>query len=555
MYVVSATNLRQDDPYMDMNSIFSDTSSLPGSTPGGAWKHAFLKNVVDVLLVDVGQRRSVTMRVRGYVHEVSHKATQIPDVFVERSRVPTIDTTVIGIVGNKTLVDVRFNVDISHTKLLDSSSWSFHLSFPPLFKFITLFSSQTRTDYLCALIEEDPTAMAMEISSISFTLSWPQGPKDPYITVNSKVVDIPSRSPGYLKIGSSPDTDYSCIIDNGKKKYEVNVKTPPVSLESYLSHYRSCRVADDTLQIMDVSGSRTYDLSTTDQEVVTNLRKLGIIKSGDRIILKNTDHSLLAVGNRETISSCGSFYVIPSFDDNIDQYIRLESQEGSHVVSFDNTESFVEYRSVKYGHGESFMIGSRVVEVVKGSIILVVFNDAPLEFPGGSSTASQVITSGDMILRDLILKSSNQVTTKISGETTYGTSSYFVYDSINENTLEVTRVRHGLDDSGEIGSMSFNVLYTPSSGAQVMHEAMEIDPTETRISTINDTGSLDATFDSSGLRFNSDSGDVYFGANQEFRIHYEPASGNDPSMLQIQGYSSDTASYVTRQLITNEPVG
>jgi len=326
--------------------------------------------------------------------------------------------------------------------------------------------------------------MAMEISSISFTLSWPQGPKDPYITVNSKVVDIPSRSPGYLKIGSSPDTDYSCIIDNGKKKYEVNVKTP-----------------------------------------------------------------------RETISSCGSFYVIPSFDDNIDQYIRLESQEGSHVVSFDNTESFVEYRSVKYGHGESFMIGSRVVEVVKGSIILVVFNDAPLEFPGGSSTASQVITSGDMILRDLILKSSNQVTTKISGETTYGTSSYFVYDSINENTLEVTRVRHGLDDSGEIGSMSFNVLYTPSSGAQVMHEAMEIDPTETRISTINDTGSLDATFDSSGLRFNSDSGDVYFGANQEFRIHYEPASGNDPSMLQIQGYSSDTASYVTRQLITNEPVG
>jgi len=246
------------------------------------------------------------------------------------------------------------------------------------------------------------------------------------------------------------------------------------------------------------------------------------------------------VGNRETISSCGSFYVIPSFDDNIDQYIRLESQEGSHVVSFDNTESFVEYRSVKYGHGE---------------IILVVFNDAPLEFPGGSSTASQVITSGDMILRDLILKSSNQVTTKISGETTYGTSSYFVYDSINENTLEVTRVRHGLDDSGEIGSMSFNVLYTPSSGAQVMHEAMEIDPTETRISTINDTGSLDATFDSSGLRFNSDSGDVYFGANQEFRIHYEPASGNDPSMLQIQGYSSDTASYVTRQLITNEPVG
>jgi hypothetical protein len=84
---------------------------------------------------------------------------------------------------------------------------------------------------------------------------------------------------------------------------------------------------------------------------------------------------------------------------------------------------------------------------------------------------------------------------------------------------------------------------------------MEIDPSETTISAIDATGSLDATFDASGLRFNSNSGDVYFGSAQEFRIHFEPASGNDPSMLQIQGYSSDTSSYVTRQLITNEPVG
>jgi len=548
MYVVSGTNRRQDDPSLDMTSIFS------GSTPGGSWKHAFLKNVVDVLLTDVSQRRSVTLRVRGYVYEVSHKTTQVPDVFVERSRVPTVDTTVIGVVGNKTIVDVRFNVDISQANVLNDSSWSFHLSFPPLFKFVTLFSPQTQTDYLCALVEEDSTAMAMEISCISFTLTWPQGPKDPHVTVNSKVVDIPSGSPGYLRIGSSPETDYSCVIDNGRKKYEVNLKTPPLSLESYLSHYRSCRVADGFIG-SDLWGSRTYDLSTTDQEVVTNLRKLGIIRSGDRIILKDADRSLLAVGNMETISKSGSFYVIPSFDENNDQYIRLESREGSHVVSFDNTESFVEYKSVKYGHGESFMVGSRAVEVAKGSIILIVFDDAPLEFPGGSSTAAQVITSGDMILRDLILKSSSQVTTKLPGETTYGISSYFVYDSVNETTLEATRVRHGLDDSGDIGSMSFNVLYTPSSGTHVMHEALGIDPTETRISTIDATGSLDATFDSSGLRFNSDSGDVYFGANQEFRIHYEPASGNDPAMLQIQGFSSDTASYVTRQLITNEPVG
>ena len=102
--------------------------------------------------------------------------------------------------------------------------------------------------------------------------------------------------------------------------------------------------------------------------------------------------------------------------------------------------------------------------------------------------------------------------------------------------------------------MTIDVLYTESNGNKILHRALEISPSETVINLQDNSSSLKATFDVNGLKFNSNSGDVYFGENQTFRIHYEPVSGNDPAMLQIQGYDDASSSYVTRQLITNQAV-
>lgn len=549
MYVVSASNRRLEPPLLDMISIFS----TPGLSEDN-WRHSFSKSPMEVLITDVDQKMSLVLKVRGYVHDVSSRVPlekRITEVFVGRTRVPVISTRVVGKKGNKVIVDVGFMVSVSDVKSVDESSWAFHLSVPHGFNSVTMCSPLTQTTYLCALVEE-PSAMAMDVSPVSFTLVWPHGTRVPLVKVNSRLVDTPTGSPDRIRVGALPETEYVCEIDNGHKRYEVVLQTPVASRETYETHYRSCRIPGDS---GDVSISRTYDLSQTESGIISDLRRYGVISPGDRVILGGSDRVLVAVGSGETISEGGCFYVIPSFEEDSDQYLCMETPEGSHVVSFDNTESFVGYNSNTYFHGDKFLIGSRMVEVVKGSLILIVHDDAPLVFPGGVTTASQVATAGDIVLRDLILKSSSQVTSKVSGDFTYGNSSYYVYDSVNGTTLEATRVRHGLDDSGNTGSMTFNVLYTPSSGTQVLHDALEVDPSQTRIKTIDLTGSLEATFDSSGLRFNSDSGDVYFGASQEFRIHYESASGNDPAMLQIQGYNSDTGSYVTRQLITNEPVG
>lgn len=542
MYVVSATNRRKDSPEMDMVSMFND-----GLDRVTQWKTSFISSPIKVLLTDVTDALSFSLKIRGYMHDLSSPSSpmekRVTDVFVGGTRVPISETSVIGRKGNKLIIDASFVVSVSDVNMVDKNTWSFLLSAPQGFNAMTLCSPETPTKYLYSLVQE-PSSMATEVSPVSFMLMWPQGPRNPSVTINEVPVDLPKKSPNRLRVQASPETKYICVVDNGSKKYEVVVNTPAITKESLSIHYRSCIVEGGA-----------FDLSHTDQGTIRDLRRFGVIRPGDRVILASSTNPLVAVGSGETITESGSFYVIPSFVEGTEQYLCMETQEGSHIVTFDNSESFVGYDSNRYCHGDKFVIGSKMVEVVKGSLILILHDDVPLLFPGGVTTASQVATAGDIVLRDLILKCSNQVTTKVSGDFTYGISSYYVYNPITGTTLEATRVSHGINDAGDTGSMSFNVLYTPSTGPQLIHNALEIEPSKTTISTIDSSGALEATFDSSGLRFNSDSGDVYFGASQEFRIHYEPSSGNNPSMLQIQGYDSSTSGYVTRQLISNEPVG
>lgn len=547
MYVVSRNNQRKDHPPLSMYSILKE--DYTGDSDN--WKKSFKSSIVDVMLTDMLDSLSTTVKIRGYIYDVTHRSTietRLTDVLVGSNRIPLMDIDIVENRGNKIVIDMRFVINKSDVNVIDPGTWSFRLTTPHGFSVMTMCSPLVATNYLCALTE-DPYAVATDVSPVSFTLMWPQGIGIPVIKINSKSVEIPSVSTNRIRVVSTPSTTYSCFIDNGSSKYEICLTTPSISKESYSIHYRSCKV--DTSN----NDNATYDLSDTDPGVIRDLRRYGVIKPGDRVLLKNHTDPLLAVGDGETISDSGSFYVIPSFDKDDGQFVCMESPEGSHIVTFDNTEEFVGYNDTKYLHGDKFVIGSRMVEVMKGSIILILHDDVPLSFPGGSTTASQVLTAGDIVLRDLIMKSSTQVTAKLSGESTYGHSSYYVYNPTDGTTLEASRIQHGLNEQGDTGSISLNVLYTPTVGNQTVHNALEVDPSMTRMNMIDSTGSLEATFDTTGLRFNSDSGDIYFGSSQEFRIHYEPSSSGDPSMLQIQGYDSTNGEYITRQLITNEPVG
>lgn len=506
------------------------------------WKLSYKKNELNILLTEA-TKLSYSFTIRGVYYD--HSFPNLTDVYVGNTRIPIYKVVNVMKKGNKQVADITFILSKSDTKIVENNTWAFSIKIPNKFQAMTFLSTKTDLRYLCALVEES-CIVAVEVSSISFRLMWPEHTDKSNVSVNGKNLEIEGNQ---MKVNSTPETIYDCVITCGQEIYKINVKTPSETKESYECHYNSCRKVLENVTV--------YDISETSQDIIKRMREHGVIKTGDVILVKdiNNDKKILkAIGNGNTFSESGSFYIIPSFDTEEEQWVCMETNDESHIITFDNSESFVGYKDSKYTHGETFHIGSRAVNVVKGSIILVIYDDVPALFPGGTVTASQILTAGDVVIRDLIMRSSYQITEKVDGEYTYGKSSYYVYNPVANTTLEATRIGHGLNDDETAGSMTMDVLYTESNGNKILHRALAISPNETVIQMIDNSSSLTATFDVNGLRFNSDSGDIYFGENQTFRIHYEPESGNDPAMLQIQGYDTVSSSYITRQLITNQSV-
>ncbi len=536
MYVISSSNKRTDYPVFEMESVMN------GVVPK-EWNLLYKKGQIDILMTNIVSKSHI-VRMRGCIYENTNPS--LTSVMIGSTRIPIVDVNRIGKKGNKTIVDIKFLLSSSNVMIVEPKTWSFSMFFPVGFEVTTLISDKSTIGYVLSLVEA-PIAVGLEISPVSFTLMWPEGENTSTVLINDKTLKIESNR---VLITAVPDTTYICDIDNGTNRYKIDVVTPCASVESYRLHYRTCK--------KQIGNGYIYDLTDTDPTVIFDLRKHGIIGQGDTLLLRdqNSDetYTLKAVGNGGTICKNGSFYIIPSFETEEEQCVCMETLMGSKLIKFDRTESFVKYDDNIYTYGDKFSIGDQMVNVVKGSIILILYDDGPGLFPGGATTASQVLTSGDVVMRDLIMRSSYQVTEKVDGDYTYGQTSFFMYNSSANSTQEATRVTHFLDDGQTTGGVTIDVLYTPSTGSAVLHRSVVIEPSETTFTTIDSTTTTAATFDTNGLRFNSNTADVYFGESQDFRIHYEPASGNDPSMLQIQGYDSTSDSYITRQLITNEPV-
>ena len=536
MYVICASNKRTDYPMFEMGSIMN------GITPN-EWNMVYKKGQLDVIMTNIISKSHI-VRMRGCIYENTNSL--LTEVIVGSTKIPIVDVTKIGKKGNKTIVDLRFLLSSSDVFLVEPNTWSFTMCLPKGFEAGTLLSDKSPIEYMYSLVE-DPIAVGLEISPISFTLMWPESGKPSTVYINEKTLTIESNR---VLVSAVPDTTYSCIIENGTYKYKVDVVTPCASVDSYRFHYRTCK--------KQFGNGYIYDLTETDPVVISDLRKYGVICEGDILLVRdhNSDetYTLTAVGNGGTIDKNGSFYIIPSFEIEEEQCVCMESLSGSKIIKFDRTESFVKYGDNIYTHGDKFSIGNQMVNVVKGSIILIVYDDGPGVFPGAGATASQVLTSGDVVMRDLIMRSSYQVTEKVDGDYTYGQTSFFIYDASANSTKEATRITHSLDDGQTTGGVAIDLRYTPSTGSAILHRSVAIAPSETTFTTIDSTTTTAATFDTNGLRFNSNTADIYFGETHDFRIHYEPESGNDPSMLQIQGYDNTSGSYITRQLITNESV-
>lgn len=145
-----------------------------------------------------------------------------------------------------------------------------------------------------------------------------------------------------------------------------------------------------------------------------------------------------------------------------------------------------------------------------------------------SSYGSQVLNSGDILVKDVTSGTQHRIDTEFSTHLTY-----VIREETGQQTLQqVTTAKHSVVNNS--GRFTLSCL----KGEDYV-ENLDVHPEETTI-TSDETS---ATISSGGLSFSSDESAIYFGLNKVFRLKYFSES---PERLVFQYLEPSTSEYVTK---------
>jgi len=539
--VADISNHRECEPKLDILQIFEDNQAPSG------WKTVFNRNCNKVVIV--GKTPISLVKIRGAVYDAAGHS--IDEVRISGVRCPIHTVKVVSKSGNKNIIDIVFALDPTNIIEMGLGKFCMDVKFPMGFSPMCLTSKDCEFQQL--VIQFQPLGIiAIDISPVSFHLLWGMEEKCTVVISlgNDEIITLKDQVHKLEVENMDPSTTYTVKVI-GSSTYTLDIATEALTMQNMHKYISSKR---------DEVG--TIDLSILDPKYTKFVRSTGILQTGQVVRIKgeleneNYIYTARIVSPGETLdidtSTSKNVYVVPDFTENEDQFFCLSSEGLNHIIGFDKNEDFVRYQDKVYSHGDKFMISNRFVQVAKGSIILVIGDDIPADFPYDNATALQTLTSGDLVVKDLIMRSSSQVVEKIDGQTTYGLSSFYVYDGVAGTTLECARISSGINDLKDTGNVKFSVLYTDSLGDQSLIDTLETTPASTTIRSKTDASDTTATFDAEGLSFDTSAGSIYFGGSKEFRIQFQEVDGLSPSMLTMQSLSG--GSYITRFLITSDPV-
>ena len=195
----------------------------------------------------------------------------------------------------------------------------------------------------------------------------------------------------------------------------------------------------------------------------------------------------------------------------------------------------------------------RMVTVADGSIVLV-FADTVAKTWGFSSASAlnTVGSAGTSFQKNVTANVVNLMSSKADGETASTYLSAWAHNTTDSTTEEITRIVSSVDADTENGTLSFGVRHEDSAGNTYIEPTIQSSYNSTTISAQDATDATrSATFNSTGLIFDTDDAAIYFGASQDFRLQYEEGT---PSLLKVQAYDSTSGEYVTKQEFSNSTV-
>ena len=284
-----------------------------------------------------------------------------------------------------------------------------------------------------------------------------------------------------------------------------------------------------------------------------------VVSSGDTILASVTSNGVsqdvetvaVTEGSSMKVDTGGTpNYFLPFSSDNKSklQTVTLQHETEDAILAYDRNVNEFGYGGDMYGVGDKFELFGKMVTVADGSIVLLFSDTVAKAWPFDSSKALSVVgAAGSHFMKNLTTNVLNMVGEKVDGEKGSTYNSTWIHNTTDSTTQEVSRMVHELDEDSENATISLGVLHTDANSNQFIEPtlAMRYDATVISAQDSSDA-TASATFESTGLSFDSDEAAIFFGASKNFRIKFSDGDGG-PSLLQIQSFDSGSGEYVTRQ--------
>lgn len=221
---------------------------------------------------------------------------------------------------------------------------------------------------------------------------------------------------------------------------------------------------------------------------------------------------------------------------------------GNQVVSHDYTTNKVFVDGIERSIGESFILGGRNVSLARGSVVVILQDSLPRDFPRDGLQDEIGSNTGSLSVGDITTTNSYLLETKQVGSSTSISSYIYFTNSVTNQRICGIECIKTVDDGVTSTNAKINMGHLDDTNTRTVQDVLEYSHETTSVRSISQNLDENTTVvDIEGISFTSNSAALILGENAEFGIFYDDA--NDT--LQIKHLDTLSGQYVTKREFTN----
>ena len=312
------------------------------------------------------------------------------------------------------------------------------------------------------------------------------------------------------------------------------------------NHVESISIEEDQRVIYEKIKGGLIDLSGMDASIAMGFKQFITENGSSGDMLKvnvqvdnhnfNTEARLIKSGDTIRSSDNNKNLYLPFGFRKQDQWVMVQSGDVSEKLTYDSESGSLIVGDARHGFGESFVLGGRRVVLAKGSVVIILEDSLPLDFPEDGTQEEVTLDTGTVVVGVTMAKNFIHVREKESSGDTSISSHVLMFDPSTDERLQVSEITKTVDESMTLGKCTWRSLGT----TKALVDTLDYDPSQVKIHAVSNTTLNSSNIDNTGISFSSDEASIFFGSSSQVRVSY-----SDDRIL-VQFMDRETGEYVTK---------